>query len=148
MPISEFYPFKDNQKVTAAQWNELFLAIQTGQFFLDTDSIAADLNSLAKRVEALEIRMDDIESVQAFQRKRQQIVAVAGQVRYEMEDVPRLDSEWISLNGQVLSKTGIPASFTGDYTLDLNVITLNPAWEPLIKAGDIVVISYEFEVNV
>ena len=40
MSIPDFFPFHDNQKVTAAQWNELFEAISNGEFFTDETYIS------------------------------------------------------------------------------------------------------------
>lgn len=144
--ISDFYPFRDNQKVTAAQWNELMTAIQDGSFFLDVAPIADQIYSLANRVTAVEERLNVLEPIQAFQRKRLQYQLTSHQTRIELEEVPRLDSEMVALNGTILSKSGIPLGFNGDYTVDGNVINLSTAWQPLIVDGDMVVVNYEFEV--
>ncbi len=146
MAISDFYPFKPNQKVTNEQWNELFTAIQNGTFFLDVEPIAKQLNSISTRVEALEIRMDNVEQTLAYQRKREQFVTEIHQQFVDLEDVPRLDSEMVFLNGQAMSKSGIPYGFVGDYSIDGRRITFNPAWHPQILAGDVIVVEYEFEV--
>ena len=147
MAVSDFYPFRDNQKITAAQLNEIFTEIQNGNFFLDVAEIGYQINSLATRVSAIEVRMDNLEAQISYQRKRQQFTMSLHQTRIELEDVPRLDSEIVAINGAVCSKSGIPTGFVGDYSITGQVITLNPLWAPQIIAGDIVVVSYEFEVS-
>ena len=146
MPISDFYPFQDNQKVTAAQWNALFTAIANGEFFLDESFVSEEIQNLAARVTSLEIRIDYIYNLKARQRKRQQFILTDNQESVMLDSVPLIDSETVSLNGQVWSKSGIPEGFVGDYSLSGKTLTFNPEQSTLMVAGDIFVVTYEFEV--
>jgi hypothetical protein len=146
MAVHDFWPFHDNQKITASQWNELMVSIQNGSFFLDTAPIADQINSLSARQTALELRVGELEALKSYQHKTMQYQLAQHQVRIELENPARLDSEILALNGTVLSKNGIPLGFVGDYAIDGNVITLNDAWIPLVAEGDMLVVNYEFEV--
>jgi hypothetical protein len=146
MAISDFYPFQPNQKVTTEQWNELFAAIANGEFFLDGTYVSEQIKTLADRVTSLEGRMDYLYSLKARQRKRQQFVLENNQGTVVLDEAPMLDSEIISYNGSNWSKTGIPMGFTGDYSLSERTITINPDNATQIIDGDVLVVTYEFEV--
>jgi hypothetical protein len=146
MAISDFYPFVDGQKITAAQWNELFGAVASGALFNDDTFIGGQIEALANRVTALELRMDYLYNLRARQRKRQQFVLTQGQTTIVLDNVPMVDSEMVSVNGQVWSKTGIPEGFVGDYSISEKTISINPDQAINIVAGDVFVVSYEFEV--
>lgn len=147
MAIGDFYPFSDNQKVTAAQWNELFTAIANGSFFTDATAVGAQIATLEARVTALENRVDAIASLKYRQRKRQQFVLSAAQGTIVLDNVPMTDSEIVAVNGQIWSKTGIPAGFVGDYSISERILTINPEQAINIVAGDVLVVTYEFEVE-
>lgn len=146
MGIQDFYPFKDNQKISAAEWNELLAAIASGEFFTDEAVVSESIQGLAARVSSLEARVDYLYGLKARQRKRQQFILAANQASVVLDNVPMLDSETVSLNGQVWSKTGIPEGFFGDYSLEERTITINPEQSINIAAGDVLVVTYEFEV--
>ncbi len=146
MAINDFYPFEDGQVITAAEWNELFSAIADGSFFTASSPISDQISTLADRVAALEARMNGVASMILRQRAREQFVLSANQASIVLSNAPVLDTEMVAVNGQVWSKTGVPTDFVGDYSLTGNTITFNPEQVVNIAAGDVVVITYDFEV--
>ena len=146
MAISDFYPFQPGVAVTAAQWNELMQAVQSGEFFLDAAPIATQLNGIAARISSLELQVARLNTTTAYQKMRDQFSLAAQQVVVTLDETPRLDSEVVFLNGAAMSKSGIPVGFTGDYSISGSTITFNPEWQPQIRAGDMVVVSYEVAV--
>jgi hypothetical protein len=144
--ISDFYPFQDNKKVTAAMWNELITAIQNGSFFLDETVIGGEIHSLVDRVEALELRMDYQESIKAWRTIREQFILTENQEYVQLTHTPLLDSENLILNGISLAKNGIPLGFVGDYYVEGSRIQFTAERILNIEAGDQLVIIYQFEV--
>jgi hypothetical protein len=124
--ISDFYPFTDGQKITAAQWNEIFGAVQDGTFFLDTTPISDSIATLADRVTALELRVDNLELVRAWRTNREQFILTAGQTYLQLTHTPILDTEVPVLNGMTLAKNGIPLGFVGDYYMDGSRVQFTP----------------------
>ena len=144
--ISDFYPFTDNKKVTATQWNELIEAIRNGSFFLDETVIGGEIHSLVDRVEALELRMDYQESIKAWRTIREQFILTENQEYVQLTHTPLLDSENLILNGISLAKNGIPLGFVGDYYVEGSRIQFTAERILNIEAGDQLVIIYQFEV--
>lgn len=70
----------------------------------------------------------------------------AGQPFIGLAHAPILDSEIISIGGQVLAKTGVPFGFVGDYTISGSTLTFNPELASQIEAGETLVIHYRYEV--
>lgn len=147
MPIQDFYPFNDGQKITAAQWNELLDAIRDGSFFLSDAGIGNQIQNLEDRVVVLEQEVAFLKGYNARSFIRAQFELTLGQASVDMVDVPILDSEMVHLNGLMLSKTGVPAGFVGDYSLSGSIITFNPELKNQIVAGDILTIVYQKEVS-
>ena len=147
MAIDDFYPFVDGQRITAAQWNELFGAIQNGSFFLDTTPISEQLTSLADRVTALELRVNELEYIQKWRMMREQFVLEDHQSYVQLTHTPLLDSENPVLNGMSLAKDGIPLGFTGDYYMDGSRVQFTDPRKALVVNGDQIVVIYQFEVE-
>lgn len=147
MAIEDFYPFRDNQKITAAQWNELIDAIRDGSFFLDETAIGTEIHTLTDRVEALELRMDHVELIRTWRTIREQFVLTEHQEYVQLTHTPILDTEQPVLNGMTLSKNGIPMGFVGDYYMDGSRVQFTAERALNIVAGDQLVVIYQFEVE-
>lgn len=147
MAIEDFYPFTAGKKVTADQWNELIEAIRNGSFFLDNTIISGEIATLADRVTALELRMDQQEAVKGWRMIREQFVLSENQDFIQLSNTPLLDSENLVLNGVSLAKNGIPLGFEGDYYMDGSRIQFTPERILNIEAGDQIVVLYQFEVE-
>ena len=144
--ISDFYPFQPNQKVTAEQWNELFAAVADGSIFLDTSAISTQISTFATRLSAAEIELVFLREKLGRNSKREQFVLTAGQTIVTLQTPPLQDSEMYALNGSSLSKSGYPLGFVGDLTLSGAIITFNPELSNQIKAGDVFVAWYQYNV--
>jgi hypothetical protein len=59
-----------------------------------------------------------------------------------------MDSEILAINGMILSRSGLPTGFVGDYSISGSLIMFNPILALQIVDGDMLVISYHYEVTV
>jgi hypothetical protein len=146
MAINDFYPFQPNKKVTLEQWNELFEAIADGSFFLQGAPIADLVATLASRVAALEQSMAFLSALKGRNFAKKNAVLADLQSQVTLTHTPVLDSEQVFLNGVALTKTGVDIDFIGDYSVDSMVITLHPDVAREIAAGDILSVTYQYEV--
>ena len=146
MAINDFYPFQENKKITLAQWNELFDAIRDGSFFLVDAPLAEGVASLAERVTVLETENAFLRQIKGRSCAKNQYALVALQSQVTLTHVPATDSEQVFLNGVSLSKTDVDSEFTGDYSIDGKVITLHLDVSREIVDGDIITVSYQYEV--
>lgn len=146
MAISDFYPFQENKKVTLEQWNELFAAVQDGTFFLADAPITTGVANLSQRTDALEQEMAVVSQIKARNCAKFQVAATALQSVITLPHAPIVDSELVFLNGVALTKTQVDADFVGDYSLDGTVITLILDVSSGIVDGDIISVSYQYEV--
>lgn len=143
-----FFPFVPGQVVTTDQWNRIFNSIADGSFFSDATAVSASVRSLSLRVTSLELQMAYVRAIQGRQYKREQFVMTAGQTTVNLQNSPKQDSDVYTMNGVNLSKSGYPIGFIGDLTLSGSLITFNPDLSNQIVAGDILVVTYQYEVPV
>lgn len=142
----DFYPFKDGQVLKAEDLNELVRSIQDGTIFLNTTYISEQLSNAGTRLTGIEQRVSYLESLSASLFMREQKVLSSGQLTVGLEKPPILDSELLFINGISLSKTGVPLSFVGDYSISGSTITFNTELASQLVDGDIFVIQYRYEV--
>jgi hypothetical protein len=141
-----FLPYKPGQTITAADLNALVQAIQDGTIFLDTTYVSSGLAANSSAILALSNRVTTLESIQARVDIREQLALVAGQSIIGLSKTPLLDSEVVSLAGVMLSKSGIPLSFVGDYSISGSTLTLNSQLAGLVEDGDLLIVKYTYGV--
>jgi hypothetical protein len=142
----DFLPYTAGQKITAEDLNALVQAIQDGSIFLDTTYIGAGLSANSTAILALSNRVDVLELVQARVDIREQFILTAAQSVIGLSKTPLLDSEVVFLQGMGLSKSGIPLSFVGDYSISGSTLTLNVQLAGLVEAGDLLIVKYTYGV--
>jgi hypothetical protein len=147
MAIEDYFPFTAGRTLTIEEWNELFNAIRDGSFFLDDDHVAGAIFSLSERVLVLEQEVSFLKQLKGRNFQKHQAVLTEGQGQVTLALAPVTDSEQVYLNGMALSKTGVTQDFIGDYTLDGAVITLHPDVAFEVGEGDILTVSYQYEVE-
>lgn len=142
------YPLTAGQKITAEFMNELIAAIQDGSIFTSTSFVSDLITTLDTRVATLENQVSALVPVLEVRAQREQILLTAAQASVTLTKPPTMDSDILSFNGQVLSRTGTPAGFVGDYSISGSLITFNPSFSLQIEDGDILVVSYHYEVTI
>ena len=142
----EFYPFEEGQVLTSSDLNQLVESIQNGTIFLNTTYISEQLATNSSRMSSLEARVEHLESMQSYLAIREQFVLAAGQAIIPLVHTPILDTELVFLNGVSQSRSGIPASFIGDYSLAGSTLTLSSEVASQVEAGDILIVHYRYGV--
>ena len=138
----DFLPFETGQTITADDLNQLVTAIQDGTIFLNTTFISEQLATSSSRLNALESSVALLEAQQTVLAIREQFTMTSGQAIVNLSKTPVLDTELLSLNGLSLSKTGVPISFVGDYSVAGSTITFNVELASQILDDDLLVVTY------
>lgn len=144
----DFLPFKEGQKLTPAILNELVQAIASGTIFLPGNVVTDIITPLVSRVATLEAQVAVLLAVQPKNRKIEQITLTAGQSVINLESTPTIDGEIVALNGQVLYKNDLNPPVSHDYTVSGSVLTLDPAVAIEVEAGDLLMVAYDYLVEV
>jgi hypothetical protein len=140
------YPLTAGQKVTAELFNSLIAAIQDGSIFTSVSFVGDLVTALNTRMATLEGRVDVLELGHSYVFARNQYTLAVGQQTVLLDQVPRLDSEQLFLNGQALAKDNIPVGLSADYTLSGRTVTFTHDLSLQIIEGDRLVVTYAYEV--
>ena len=140
----DFLPFEEGDKITPAKLNALVAAIMDGSIFTEdaSNSIGEIMGAVHNELTSLEGRVTVLEEHGNSRPFREQFTLTAGQTSQSISKVPDTDSEIVSLNGQVLSKTGVPLGFIGDYTLINRTFNFHIDVSQRVETGDTLIISY------
>jgi len=144
----DFLPFKEGDKLTPAVLNELVGSIRDGSIFTESaENVVGDvMTTVSDDTHSLEARVTILESSMPGRMTREQFTLTDLQESQAISKVPVVDSELVFLNGQLLSKTGVPLGFVGDYTLTNRTFAFNPEVYARIVAGDVLVVTYWYGV--
>lgn len=141
-----FFPFQKGQRLTPEILNELVQAIQDGSIFTSTSFVSGLVTTLDTRVDTLETTVTALETVLATNSIREQFTMTTGQSTVALSKTPVLDTDLVFLNGKLLHKDGVPAGFSGEYTVSGSTLTLVSTFAATILAGDKLAMTYSFEV--
>lgn len=143
MAIS-WYPLQPGELFTAEKINELVAAIQDGSVFTSVSFVSSLVTTLDTRVSSLEAQVALLNQTLERTSIRQQFVMAAGQNVVTLTQAPILDSEWVSLNGMSLAKSGVPVGYSADYSINGTTLTLTNELALQVQADDVLVVKYDY----
>lgn len=143
MAIEDFFPFKPGQVVTADQWNELFMAIRNGTFFLnDQDPLVEQISNLASRVSVLEQEVNYLKIENKKRYYRENFVLSDLQNIVILTKTPVLDSEIVIFDSTIRIKRINQDDPVWDYYILGKEIHFNPTFSTQIENGDVLSVLY------
>ena len=142
MAIEDFFPFRDGQVVTTAQWNELISKIFDGSAIASPGTIG----NLDDRVTALESRVNALSSLAGNILVKEVIRLSPGQTTITLHSNVIPGSEVIFFDSIMLIKQDSQNNEEGDYYMEDNVIFFTPSMVADISGNEYLVMLYRSKV--